>query len=457
MYKGIIKAFLLIFITLFIACKKDTFSKSERIINLTVDESKIKYRPQTVEEIKLVENLSTLSDVLKKVYVKKANVIIVNAAIYSRIYTDESILIKDLIYPNQSRLKNNDRFNFAIAKHGVKFEDFSLAFWHEVRKLNNSQFETFLETLNYNHLSSVSVNSNNVGTNDSYPVSIYFPYHDNFLDNNFNLSPKVTSIVTATADADEGVGQIPVYDNLGTFIRYDYVIVNDDYAELNPTHIIGVNGVEPYDYALNMPIISRPHQQSGINRVYIGEGICKEQYDRLISFTGNGGGSEIKYCHLTGYLQPINGHVTSFQDIVSADFSRGQIRRKEWAREMSVWDDNWEVNDKEQVLAIYEDDISTTRTFNGSLKTTLDKLGVPVEGSIGFTVTVQSQDEIIRQLKISRESFFAGAFRNQGQDFTPDRTFIPLSRSDLRWPAYDVHYQYKSGANVGWTWPYDGF
>ena len=26
---------------------------------------------------------------------------------------------------------------------------------------------------------------------------------------------------------------------------------------------------------------------------------------------------------------------------------------------------------------------------------------------------------------------------------------------NLRWPAYDVHYITKEGANVGWTWPYN--
>lgn len=366
-------------------------------------------------------------------------------------------MLKDLIYPDQSRLRENKRFKFAALKYGLSLKAFADSFWEEVKQKNNNQLFSFLQKMQVRQTVIDGSSSDNYQSNEELPVSIYFPYHDYFIDENFNVSPKITTVITATADADEGIGQIPVFDSFGMIVRFDYVLVNDEYAELNPTHIVGVNGIEPYDFAPSQIVISRPPAQSGINRVYIGEGICKEQYDRLISFTGNGGGSEIKYCHLTGYLQPINGHVTSFQDIVSADFSRGQIRRKEWAREMSVWDDNWELNDKEQVLAIYEDDISTTRTFNGSLKTTLDKSGVPVEGSIGFTVTVQSQDEIIRQLKISRESYFAGAFRNQGQDFTVDRTFIPPSRYDLRWPAYDVHYQQKSGANVGWTWPYDSY
>lgn len=199
-----------------------------------------------------------------------------------------------------------------------------------------------------------------------------------------------------------------------------------------------------------------PPPPPGVSRVYIGEGLCKHQYDRLISFSGNGGGSEIKYCHLTGYLQPVNGQVTTFQDIVSVNFSRGDIHNKRWLRTYSVWDDDWNSNDLEQVLCIYEEDNTNTRTFNASLKTTLDSIGIPVQGSIGYSITIQSQDDIIRELKISRNSYFAGAFQDQGQGFSSDATFLPLPFTH-GWPAYDVHYQYKTGADVGWTWPYNTF
>ncbi len=47
-------------------------------------------------------------------------------------------------------------------------------------------------------------------------------------------------------------------------------------------------------------------------------------------------------------------------------------------------------------------------------------------------------------------SYFADAFQNQ------DTTFLPLPYTH-GWPAYDVHYWDKTGANVGWTWPYNTF
>ncbi len=121
-----------------------------------------------------------------------------------------------------------------------------------------------------------------------------------------------------------------------------------------------------------------------------------------------------------------------------------------------MWDDDWVPNDLEQFLGIYEEDNTNTRTFNGTVGTTLDSLGIPVQASIGFTISVTSQDDIIRQLKISRNSYFTGAFQNQAQDFSLDATFLPLPYTH-GWPAYDVHYWNKSGANVGWTWPYNTF
>ncbi|HUS02196.1 MAG TPA: hypothetical protein VMY77_10740 [Chitinophagaceae bacterium] len=190
----------------------------------------------------------------------------------------------------------------------------------------------------------------------------------------------------------------------------------------------------------------------------MGEGICKEQYDRLISFTGNGGGSEIKYCRLSGYLQPAaNQQVTTFQDIVSVDCSRADIRKKRWVRTYGIWDDDWVAADLEQVFAIYEEDNTNTKTFNGSVGTTVTVTpGSTITGTIGYTVTIQSQDDIIRELKISRNSYFAGAFLDNAHDFSQDATFLPLPFTH-GWPAYDVHYWNKSGANVGWTWPYITF
>jgi hypothetical protein len=67
-------------------------------------------RPTTAKEISLVENLGKVTTIFKELYQTKANLNVVNAAINSRTYTDESVLLKDLIYPEGSLVTDNPRF-----------------------------------------------------------------------------------------------------------------------------------------------------------------------------------------------------------------------------------------------------------------------------------------------------------------------------------------------------------
>ncbi len=434
------------------SCKKE-FSEQQEQKQKTVDPSKVFKTPTTTEEKLLVENLGKVTDVFKELYKDKSNLKVVNAAVFSKAFTDESVLLKDLIYSSTSWLNKVEKFKSLTQRWNVSLTKFADNFWVEVNKKNDPSFKQFLNGLNES-IATTPNTATRVETEDGQQVSVYFPYSDEFLPPDGGSYQPITSIATATADADEGWGDLPYYDVNGVFQYYVQVLVNDDYAFANPTHIIGVNGIEIETEPNGPP--PPPPPPPGVSRVFIGEAVCKEQYDRLISFTGNGGGSEIKYCHMTGYLQPVNGHVTSFQDIASVDFSRKNIRQKNWVRTFTVWDDDWVPNDLEQFLGIYEEDNTNTRTFNGTIGTTLDSLGIPVQASIGFTISVTSQDDIIRQLKISRNSYFNGSFQNQGQDFSPDATFLPLPYTH-GWPAYDVHYWNKSGANVGWTWPYNTF
>ncbi len=426
-----------------ISCKKET-SSNQPFMQKGIDPAKVFKTPATAAEKLLVVNLAKVTEVLEELYKDKSNLKVVNASIFSKTYKDESILLKDLIYPENSMLPRSLKFKNYTQKWNVSLGQFAKNFWIEANKKNDPSFVQFLNDLNI---------SNNLDENGN-GVSIYFPYSDEFLPEGGTYEP-ISSISTATADADEGWGSQPFFIN-GIFQNYVQVLVNDDYCFNNPTQIVGLNGIEidPNPDNTNPP---PPPPPPGISRVYIGEGICKDQYDRLISFTGNGGGSEIKYCHLTGYLQPVNGHVTTFQDIASVDFSRKKIRNKNWLRSYTVWDDDWVPSDLEQILGIYEEDNTNTKTFNGSLATSVTVVaGSTITGTIGYTVSVTSQDDIIRQLKISRNAYFTGSFQNQGQDFSPDATFLPLPFTH-GWPAYDVHYWTKSGANVGWTWPYSTF
>ncbi len=455
-----------IVLTVLSSCKKSNFTslKSEESA-LSVNPSKIARLPVTQKEIELVENLGKVTQVLKKVYLKKENVMLVNAAILSRIYTDNSILIKDLIYPETSRLQKSKKFLELSERLGLSLANFSKEFLVEAHRLNDSSFELFLDKLNTISNDAVTDIGKNLVDPDT-GASIYFPYQDEFIDPNgygygsYTIG-SIVSVATATADADEGIGEGPVFDANGYAIGFFQVLINDDYAFAHPTHIIGVNGIEPIDVPETNSYPALP-PANGNFRVYIGEGICKVQLDHLISFSGNGGGSEMIYNRLTGYLKIENGQITEFKDMFQVDFSRSDIKKQRWKRFFGIWDPNWVNDDLEQVLAIYEkDQTNNIVKFTGNLSTTAT-IPIPGGGSVtgqrtlGFEVQVHSNNSIQRQLKIKRIDYLAGALVDQGNGFTNDLTFIP-SGSGLKWPAYEVHYTTKQGASVGWTWPYNTY
>lgn len=449
--KGLLALTLL---TAVIGCKKNTIDYQ----NGGVDESKVYQKPITYDQILLVSNLEKITLILEDLYKEKKNLKLVNASIYAKAYTDESVLLKDLINPMHSILPGNKKFVELCSKWNVSLQDFSEAFWKAARVKNDTQLLDFLNFVQNKHLPLQNLSNNPLDVNyqdQSSEVSIYFPYSSEFdISASGDSYGPVASLVAASAEADEALGFQPYYSG-GALVEYRPVVVNDDYVFSHPTHIVGINGIEPYetqDATLNPPTVTT---LPNINRVYIGDAICKTQYDRLISFTSNGGGSEINYCRASGYLKLVGHQITEFDDKTSVKFERGTIRKKKWLRVYAVWDADWVLDNKEQVFAIYEDDNNAEIVFTGSLSTTVKLAdGATVDGSIDYQIRRSSQDEIIKQLKISRVSYFAGALRNQGWGFGNDKSFLPASAAN-GWPYYDA--VPEGGANVGWSWPYDGY
>ncbi len=453
--KGLLALTLL---TAFVSCKKNATDYQ----NGGVDESKVYQKPITSDQIELVSNLEKITLILEDLYTEKKNLKLVNAAVYSKAYTDESVLLKDLINPGQSILPANKKFVELCTKWNVTLQAFSDNFWKTARDKNDTKLLAFLAVIQTIHLPVQNLNNNPFGAdnqtnnqNNNSQVSIYFPYSSEYdISASGDSYGPVASLVAASAEADEALGFQPYYSG-GTLIEYRPVVVNDNYALTHPTHIVGINGIEPYqtqDANLNPPTVTTP---PSINRIYVGDAICRSQYDRLISFTGNGGGSEIAYCRVSGYLKLVGHQITEFEDKTSVKFERGTIHKKQWLRVYAVWDADWVADNKEQVFAIYEDDNNSEITFTGSLSTTVKvAAGTTIDGSIDYQIKRSSQDDIIKQLKISRVSYFAGALRNQGWGFGNDKSFLPASASH-GWPIYDA--VPEGGANVGWTWPYDGY
>jgi hypothetical protein len=432
---------MLLSVLCFTSCKKE-----QNILDASIVDTK-EILPVTDAEKVTVAKIKELSEIIKLVYTNKDALKEVNAAIYSGYHRDETVFLKDLLHPKQSILYKSDAFKKFNVKQGVFLKKFIEA-KNTLDKVENS--------------SSVLSNQNvTFDVNDYVDVeydgfTIYFPYSANFLTSGV-LSDSLMTIVAADRDSDIGIGAIPQgYGADGNIIYGINSNINDQYTIDNPTHIIGINYLQFYDPtnfdATPPPGTYNPTTPQGIYRVFHGSAKLKEQLDRLISFTGNGGGSEIKVCRISGYLEIVNQQVTNFKgDVISIDYERNRIRKKDWKTVYGIWHPDWTATEGEQTYAVYEEDTQGTKTFNGSLNTTVRVgSGTPastVGGTIGFSVSVVTQDELITQRKISRLAYFGAAFSDQGCNFSGDRTFNPPNS----WPIYDC------GTIFEYTWPYNTY
>ncbi len=395
-----------------------------------INPSLVYHKPTTAQEINLVANLEKITTVFKSLYQLKANLDVVNASIKSRAYTDESVLLKDLIYPDGSLLAKNPRFIAYAQKYNLSLNAFAANFWSAANKLNDPNFVAFLAKMK-----PASGTASTLRLAEDQ-VSLYFPYDDRFLPelgDDISYGP-VTSLVTATADADVGWGTQPYTDASGV-TQYRSILIDDAYAEMNPTHIIGINGIEPYNgtgsggyIASFVPSgpIKLPDAPREIKQVYVGEVRCKRQFDSFISFTGNGGGSEIRFTRADGFLKFVDGQVQPDVYVSGTKtITRSEIGKHRFVTYSSEWDGDWPLDNLNQNLAIFEEDNRNEVEVSGSITTTLKTMSgnATVVGTIGFKKTFKSDDELILQVNVTRASFF------------------PLNRTDLEdemqnnWPV----------------------
>lgn len=456
---SIIVALSAIFIS---SCKKETkptISGINATKKTTVDPNLVFYKPTTDKEKKLVANLEKVTEIVKEVYKNKEAIKEVNAAIIAKIYTDQSILLKDLIYPNEGLLTTSKSYKILSTNLSVKQGTFSNEFWALVNRKNDTDFSTFLAGIKPSTLEALKQKrtqgvktldyQDDYNTRIEGEVSLYYPYSEQFinqLNNSGNYSPS-TSLITATADADEGYGWQPVFDNNGN-MGYTQVVINDDYAYANPTIIIGINGIEPIDYSNSSNVVATfppgpPIQLPGLTRevkqVYVGDvKVNGHQYDRLISISGNGGGSEIRFTRADGYLKQVDGQVQAADVFIidgNPSISRWHINHKAWVDFSATWDGDWEPANLEQNLAIYEDDNLNSSSLTLSLKTTVKIAGQAVDGTVGGTLNFKSQDEIIRQNNHKFASFF------------------PVNRGQAGDPTYNGWLIYDMNGGVTFTLP----
>lgn len=479
--------------------------------------------PSTPEELALVGHLSEITEVFKVLYKKNANVRLVNASIYAHVFADETVLLGDLIFPAQSRLPLYTRFDSLSRAWNVDLTSFAQQFWSEVQKRNNPDLEQFLQGL----MPSVAAGQYGVDNGTAPPVSVYFPYSELFAPSTGGAYLPTVSLLNAAADIDEAPGSEPVYQG-STLTGYTTVLVNDVYTTSHPTHIVGVNGPEqpatgpggggigiggggfcfgPGCMGWIPPPTTVPVE---IKRsVLVDNYVLKAQYDNLISFTGNGGGSEVRINRISAHLQPtIGSAVTEFAplplvnappgfsfDQTLTSHTRQEISDKVWKKTLfwgpaygeSRWDTSWVQDNFEQVLAVWEYDNTNQRaSFNGQLYTTLIQTTSTPMALVGgvkpYSVQAPSMHPPIKHLRISRSVYFGEARNNFGFGYRPGNCGTDFIRSQFKWdctnwsdyagldpysfsfpspanqtslwPARDVHWDTKAGSVFGWVWPY---
>ena len=177
-------------------------------------------------------------------------------------------------------------------------------------------------------------------------------------------------------------------------------------ADNYPTHVVGMS--QPSVASVVAP-------GTTVYKVQIGYAKLRYQRDKLFSITGNGGGSEVMICRASGYLKYDGQQITSFQDVIPVNFTRRDIRKGKWVRIYSTWDPDWNVEDKEQVLTVYEDDNANEVTVSGSIETTIKLSDNSLKiGPLSYSIKVKTQDAILRQIKLDRNSYFLDANNDQG-------------------------------------------
>lgn len=440
--------------------------------------------PTTPQELHQVEINKDVADILKYVYQDPKAYYEVNAAIYSEYYDDESVMLRDLLFPETSPLYQFESFKKYKSPEGLFkkrfFEALSKGDYPVLKEamglhkvFNNADNSFTTAQARVDAISAVApmdtaieIYSNSRGT------CIYFPYSENFGSNfttayldNINKDPfgNLATIVSSDREANSAPGREPypyhyangAYNEPLYIVRYKTVTVNDTYAEANATHIVG-GGADIMCHEGCTPPAPLPGPQS--NRVFIGWiRLQGEQLDNFVSLNkANGGGAELKIGRSSGYLTMEGGQVTGFQDIITPDkkFKRKDIKKGRWRKLYAAWDPDWKADNKEQVLAAWEADNKGEQTFTGSLTTTLKNVfGANVVGVISYSIKVVSDNPPLRQLKMDQYSYFRAAKFDQNCRFLMsddkgsryDTDFLPAGSY---WPIYDCNLAFSL------TWPY---
>jgi hypothetical protein len=271
---------------------------------------------------------------------------------------------------------------------------------------------------------------------------VYFPYSENFINNQQNLNPALIFTVTSHPVDNDAENEGIVWNDITQ--NWDYVLVDDNYAWTQPTLIVTINESNNINSAYqsnNAP----PSTQGNIGRqVFIGELMSTEQYGEL--FTG---GPDFRFkIFLPGSLTAPFSVDNDFKQIrdgvqtLSCKLTRRNVRKQQWVSFNYIAHSNWVPNHEKIHIGLFEDDspnwfANEVIKFNPKVK--YDKLEVSL-----FELEIKGNgNDYIGEYDQDRDSFFAN---NNGGQF-------PITTRSTPGGNFRI---YKSGA-VNWTMPVANF
>jgi len=349
------------------------------------------------------------------------------------------------------------------------------------KNIFKKEFYKYFNSNIYPNLHSILSRNNNKNQLDFYDnAEIYYhlSYEEDDNGNYFTEDDQAT-YVPAVIDGDSGIGYIDQGNN-----NYTTMVVDDNYAANHSTIIIepiippsniiddepenGMIAVIPgtidntgggngsvsngniYDGICEN--LEEP-DQSFTRQVFLGHVHTNKQWDRWISFSGNGGGSEFMVTrtdskpHLINYTDGRDVDITTFDGVFGFQLSRRCIRRMKRNPDLfywvgGLWDSNWECSNPthEQLLFIYEDDNTEDINFEFSGI----KWGDATYGQVNLSVDVTTKDAWVKKIKRDSDVFFASNLIDNGGGFVQGE----YSFSDKNWPVYDY------GSNFSYTMPH---
>lgn len=391
--------FIAIIIIIAMAC-----DRSEPFSNAIID--KIDYiDPEVIRtsvDRSKAEKAIQVTKALRKIYRNPMVVEEVNAAIATGYYEDETIALKDLLTPESSPVYQLQSFRNRVKSRGFEPGLFKKEFERELNIKSNPSSKT----------------------SDLYfyddGLSIYFPYHE---DTQYNPYP--ITVVAATVDTDAANAQHPLCDDLNP-TTYSYcsqtVLVNDNYASTNPTHIVNSNATVNTSNS-NSAVCDGPF------KLHVGyfKFLRGRQYDKLISWV-DGGGSEMRFFVARTTQSNTTTNVIWGLE-VEAYATRKKIKQGGW---ISVWlpvfNSAWPVNTTNVAFGIYEEDFHNSPTiyFTGNLNAK-DNNGYSFTNI--YSIGVSSKNSIISN-NVRERSWFVTQFNTLGNSPPFIQGYEPQFNSD---------------------------